>query len=208
LRLFLLAALILTLPASALAAPFEGTVEYTYKYAGEGADQFEAFAPTGTTHEFAGGAARVTLEGGAAAAMMGSILASADGKIAMLKDDEKTVYRMASDAPGDVKRTVTAEEERITILDHRCRKYRVVTDDTEMFVWAAEDIDAPIEAAADRKLAMKGISGLVLKRMTTLTFGDMSVTSIETATKLTVGAPDAARFKVPSDYEVKDFEMP
>lgn len=200
---------LLTAPAVAAPKPFEGTIEFAMTYEGKDAAQASAFAPTGAVYEYREGAVRVTMKGGMAAAMMGTLLATSDGKAYMLKDDEKRAYQMDEGARATEPPTpaVTKHDEVVEIAGYPCTRYTVVIEGESMEVWATDQLAAKTtKAGGGQTLTIAGVAGVVLKKRQSVAAHGMELTTTTTASKVTPGTLDPALFHVPADWETKPFD--
>jgi Domain of unknown function (DUF4412) len=210
-----LTALILACVATLAAwaqTPFQGTLNYSWKFMGEGVEQFEAMMPTGSVLKVRGKDSRFEMEGGMLSAMMGDILAiGKKGEAYMLKDDESTAYKMKKDDKEEgeeIAPVITKEDEVIQIAGYDCQKYSVTTSADGMeitqYVWVNEKFTMP-EAGGGGMLgatSVKGVKGLPMKIM--VNQGPMTMVMTVTSVDLTL--PEKALFKVPKGYKIEDFD--
>lgn len=193
---------------------FEGTVTFKIKATGEGMEQAQMFMPDSYEYKFKDGDILFKLNGGMAAAMVGDILIKGnEGESYMIKNSEKTVYKIsdASDGKSDVAvPEITKEDETIDILGYKCQKYKVVTEvngqKSVQYIWATNDfqIDLPKKKkmpGTGGNIFVDGLKGFPLK----ITTNAMGISMVMTATEVKEEKLDKSLFQVPDDYEVKQF---
>jgi hypothetical protein len=206
--LFLFAALAVCAVAQ---TPFQGTLNYSWKFMGEGVEQFEAMMPTGSVLKVRKGDTRFSMQGGMLSAMMGDILTlGKKGEAYMIKTDESTAYKMKNEKKEEdgTEPVITKEDEVIQIAGYDCQKYSATTtvDGVEVtqYIWVNEKFTMPAGSGGGMMGSggVKGIKGLPMKIM--VNQGPM--TMVMTVTSVDLTAPDKAEFKLPKGYKIEEFD--
>ncbi|MEM0996268.1 MAG: DUF4412 domain-containing protein [Bacteroidota bacterium] len=194
---------------------FEGRIEFTIEVKGAEAEQMKAYMPTAYEYLISGTNMRMITIGGMAAAMMGDmVIQGEEGKVYMVKDDQKRAFIMPDtedeEEEEDINIQVEKMNETLEIAGYTCQKYKVMvpagkgSEDATQYMWTTTKLDVlqPSSVkAAEYNLFVKGLDGFPLKVVTT-TNGmtlDMTVREIE---KKSI---PASKFEIPSDYEVTEF---
>ncbi|MEM0995673.1 MAG: DUF4412 domain-containing protein [Bacteroidota bacterium] len=216
----LLLAIVFSAGAATAQETFQGTLNYGFKFSGEGIEQAQAMLPTGMEMIIRKSDVIVEMQGGMMAMMMGKILTlGKKGKTYMIKDSEETIYvmdveKMKDDAGDAPKPKITKEDETLTIAGYECQKYKVTmeTPQGEMTqqVWVTDQIKLPKSEGAGGPgggltsgLTMEGLPGLPLKTM----INQGPITVIMTAKTVDPGVPDKKLFKLPKGYDKEEFDM-
>lgn len=197
----------------------EGMVSFRLKITGEMADLLGPMMPNKMTVRYKGGDTRVSMEGGLAASMMGDILyISSEDKAYMLKDKEKTAYKMPDNKPSELENaspeiTLLGDE---TINGYACKKYRVVikTDkegSIDQMLWATTDIKMPkpkktTTAGSGAGLFVPEIEGFPVKVEQSLKQAGINMTQIIELEKYEESSQEPNLFRVPENFKIKDFD--
>jgi hypothetical protein len=200
---------------------FQGTLQYDFKFSGEGIEQAQAMLPTGMKLQVRKSDMIVEMQGGMMAMMMGKIITyGKKGKSYMIKDSEETIYTMdpeklKGDDDGDTPDPViTKEDETLTIAGYECQKYKVVAETAQgevtQYVWVTDKIKMPeskggsgMSGGMGANLSMKGLPGMPLKTMV----NQGPVTVVMTAKKIDNTVLDKSLFKLPKGYDKEEFDM-
>lgn len=206
--------------ASGLPLPAqEGMASFRMKITGEMADLMGPMMPHRMIVRFKDGNTRVTMEGGLAASMMGDILyLSADDKSYMVKDKEKTAYKMPerNSEVESVEPTIEyLGEEQVN--GYNCKKYHVIiqTDKEgtiDQILWATSDIQAPkprktSTGGSGAALFVKGIEGFPVKVEQNVKQAGIQLTQTIDLEKFESTPQDASLFVIPENYKIKDFDL-
>lgn len=197
---------------------FQGTLNYSFKFMGEGVEQMEAFMPTGYEFKVRKNDMVMEMQGGMAAMMMGRILVMGKkGKVYMIKDSEETAYLMPKSDDKEEGETPTPkiekQDETIEIAGYTCQKYKVTVEaDGEtatQYMWVTEELKFPemkggngMSGGMGGGMRVEGINGLPLKTM----IDQNGMTVIMTATDLVEESLDKTMFKIPKGYAKEDFD--
>lgn len=198
--------------------PFEGTIKYTSKYLGEGADQLAAFAASGSTIRVRGNEMTYEVEGGLAAAMMGKmVIKPSENTLYIIKNSEQKVYKIKTDGDDNSEEesgpTVVKENETIKIQGLKCQKYKVTLEtdqgDVTQFIWATDEYELSLKKKnrASDALTVQGIKGIAMKKMTIMNMMGAEITVTETVSEFSTEKPDKKEFDIPSSYEVEETTM-
>lgn len=201
---------------------FQGTLQYDFKFSGEGIEQAQAMLPTGMQLQVRKSDVIVEMQGGMMAMMMGKIITyGKKGKTYMIKDSEETIYTMdpekmkGDDEEEKADPVITKEDETLTIAGFECQKYKVVAETAQgevtQYVWVTDKIKMPeskggsggVAGGMSGSLSMKGLPGMPLKTMV----NQGPVTVIMTAKKVDNTMPDKSLFKLPKGYDKEEFDM-
>lgn len=199
---------------------FQGTLKYSFKYMGEGADQMGAFMPESYTINIRKSDMRFQLEGGMLSQIMGCmIFKPKKGTMYLIQESAQKVLKMPLDSDADKAELgepeITKMEETIKIAGYECQKYKVVQNvmgnEVVTSVWVTDQFQLPEESASKNQmtssLRVEGIPGLVMKKMTVMSGMGLDITTIETATEVSTEKPGKDLFKVPKDYEMEETTM-
>lgn len=192
---------------------FEGKITYGIKLEGENADQMAGFMPTSYEYLISGSNLRFRTVGGMTAAMMGEIVVHGEeGDAYMIKDAEKTAYKMPNDDEGYDGKAPQIEKtgKKAEIAGYSCVQYKVTSDggeagDVTQMMWITQDINIAKPKKNGKHggaVFMDGIDGFPLKIESDV----MGMTMIMTATSVKKINVDESEFEIPGDYEVKDFD--
>src|SRR5687767_13114288 len=140
-KLFL--ALTLSAPLVLSAQSFEGVIRFSMEYKGDNAAQLTQMAPSANVVTIKGNNAKVVMEGGMMASMIGDVVNKGDEKTTyFIQSSSKTVYKVKSEEAdkGDdgSDAVVTKENSTAKILGYTCQKYKVVTKSGTNYVWATK----------------------------------------------------------------------
>lgn len=208
----LIVALAFLFPAYLSAQGFEGIIKFSMEYKGDQADQMAMAAPKSNIITIKGNKAKVVMEGGMMAMMIGDVINLGDEKMTyFVQASAKTVYKVKSEElSGDDKDKkdpkVSKESGTATILGYKCQKYKVETDNGVNYVWATKDIDLG-NADYRGKVSYKGVDGVVMKQEMNMEQQGMKITVIMTMTQFEKKTISDSEFTIPSDYTVKE-EIP
>ncbi len=194
---------------------FEGTITFSMKVMGSGAEMMAAFMPTGSIHQYKGADYLMKFEGGMMGSMMGDILMK-DGVVYAVKTDEKTAYKFEDEANGEAppKPNISKEDEVIEILGYKCQKYLAETETPQgpvsVYVWATQDLKIAKPKTSGKSsmmmsssLFMEGVDGVVLKKMTNIDAMGMTLTTVETVTEIKAGKLSKKLFVIPKNFAMK-----
>lgn len=214
----LLFAMILSTSALTAQEVFQGEIDFSMKMMGEGVEQMEAFLPTGMAFTVGKKDMIFSMEGGMAAAMMGNILIKGKkGESYMIKDSEKTAYKIKvpkdNNDAEEMKPKVEKQDEMLTICGYECQKYKITAEtprgEVTQYVWVTDKLKFPemkggngAPGAGLASIKMDGVKGLPLKMMSST----MGFTTIITAEKVAPGTPDKKMFKIPKGYKVEEMD--
>lgn len=196
----------------------EGMASFRMKITGEMADLLGPMMPNRMILRFKDGNTRISMEGGMAAAMMGDILyLGAEDKSYMVKDKEKTAYKMPEKSSEVESAAPVIEflgEEQVN--GYTCKKYHVViqTDKEgtiDQILWATPDIQAPkpkktSTGGSGAALFVKGVEGFPVKVEQNVKQAGINLTQTIDLEKYETAPQDASLFVIPDNYKIKDFD--
>lgn len=196
----------------------EGMASFRMKITGEMADLLGPMMPNRMILRFKDGNTRISMEGGIAAAMMGDILyLGAEDKSYMVKDKEKTAYKMPEKSSEVESAAPVIEflgEEQVN--GYTCKKYHVViqTDKEgtiDQILWATPDIQAPkpkktSTGGSGAALFVKGVEGFPVKVEQNVKQAGINLTQTIDLEKYETAPQDASLFVIPDNYKIKDFD--
>lgn len=205
-KLFL--AVALAAPMALSAQSFEGVIKFSMEYSGDNAAQLKQMAPSANIVTIKGNNAKVVMEGGVMAPMVGDVINKGDEKTTyFVQSSSKTVYKVKSDEnkKDDDSKDVTVTKEKSTakILGYTCQKYKVVTKNGTNYVWATTDIDLG-KVDFRGKVSYKGVEGMIMKQEMNISQDGQSITITMTAVQLEKKSVNDSEFVIPSDYAVKE----
>ena len=196
---------------------FEGKITYKIEYDGENSTMLGAFGPSSYDYMVNDQKLKMKINGGMAAMMMGEFLIDGKKKESyMIKDSEKTAYKIEPEEGSDAETDMNVEEmnEKEEILGYDCQKYKVTVDTDEgqvvQYIWAASDLNLDMgykpdeQTGAASDLFIEGVEGLPLKIHTVIPGMDMDLTM--TASNIEWKDMDKSLFVVPAGYEIKKFD--
>lgn len=195
----------------------EGLVSFKMKITGEMADLMGPMMPNKMTVRYKDGNSRISMEGGMAASMMGDIVyLSEKNEAYMLRDKEKTAYKMPDKQPGEnVKPEVTllGEEE---MNGYKCRKYKIVIKgekdgSVDQIMWATDDIKMPkpkksAAVGSGSSLFLDEIEGFPVKVELSMQQMGINLNQIIELDKYDPAPQDPALFRIPENFKIKDFD--
>lgn len=207
----LIFALALSAPLVLSAQNFEGVIKFSMEYKGDNSAQLTQMAPSANIVTIKGNNAKVVMEGGMMASMIGDVVNKGDEKTTyFVQASSKTVYKVKSEEAkkddGGDDAVVTKESSTAKILGYTCQKYKVVTKNGTNYVWATKDV---IMGNADYrgKVTYKGVEGMVLKQEMNMTQEGQTMQIIMTCVQIDKKSVNDSEFAIPSDYTVKE-ELP
>ena len=191
---------------------FSGKIEMKMELSGEDADQMAAFMPDKLVYQMSDGNFRFDIEGGMMAAMMGYFVF--DGKNTyMVKESEKTAYKMPADSDSETSSTekpkVVKTSETEVILGYTCTKYIVTTTDGSgeeniQHIWATTAIKLPSGMGEiNGSSLVEGVEGFPLKTSSEI---DEGIVMTMVVSKIDAGPVAQSVFEIPASYEIKDFD--
>jgi hypothetical protein len=196
-----------------------GTVDYTYKLVGEGAEQMQGMMPEKMTIKYGKNGIAIEMRGGMMSAAMGkTVVNEKTGEAFIIKDAEKTVYLMSeetikAEAAKVEDATIEKLDETLEIMGYTCQKYVQTTSVQGMslsqVLWVTKDLEAPdYEGEAFKGMAGQGTMSFKIDGFPMLI--EVEMPGMSTKLQLEVSnieyekIPDST-FERPSDYTVKDF---
>lgn len=196
----------------------EGMAIFRMKITGEMADLLGPMMPNRMVLRYKDGNTRLSMEGGLAASMMGDILhLGAEDKSFMIKDKEKTAYKMpekSSEVESVAPVIEFLGEEQVN--GYNCKKYHVViqTDKEgtiDQILWATSEIQAPkpkktSTGGSGAALFVKGIEGFPVKVEQNVKQAGIQLTQTIDLEKYEAAPQDASLFVIPENYRIKDFD--
>jgi hypothetical protein len=208
-KLFL--GLALAAPLMLSAQNFEGVIKFSMEYKGDNAAQLTQMAPSANVVTIKGNNAKVVMEGGMMASMVGDVINKGDEKTTyFVQASSKTVYKVKSEEAdknkGEDDAVVTKENGTAKILGYTCQKYKVVTKSGTNYVWASKDVNMG-NADFRGKVQYKGVEGMVLKQEMNVSQEGQNMTIIMTCVQLDKKTVNDSEFAIPADYTVKE-ELP
>lgn len=194
----------------------QSTVVFRLKITGEMADLLGPMMPQKLIVRSDGGNARITLEGGMAASMMGDILyLEKKDETYMLRDKEKIAYKMPNNSDvGEVKPEVTPLGDE-NINGYNCRKYKVVlkTEEgsIEQTMWTSTDIRLPkpkrnTTGGSGAGLFLQEIEGYPVKVEQSLQRVGLQLRQTIELDRYDTQPLDSALFQIPENFKIKDFD--
>ncbi|MCX7768637.1 MAG: DUF4412 domain-containing protein [Flavobacteriales bacterium] len=192
------------------------TVVFRMKIVGEMADLLGPMMPQKMIVRSDGGNARITLEGGMAASMMGDILyLEKKDETFMLRDKEKTAYKMPKNSDvGEVKPEVTPLGEE-NVNGYECKKYKVVLKTEEgsidQTMWTTTAIPIPkpkrnTTGGSGAGLFLQEVEGYPVKVEQSLQRMGLQLQQTIELERFDTQPLDAALFQLPDNYKIKDFD--
>lgn len=185
---------------------FEGHINYSFKFMGEGVDAYTALMPTSMDLFSSKKAMLVKMNGGMMESTMGETMSTSKGSY-MIKHSEKTIYTFKADADSKEETpTVVKEDEVLTINGMNCQKYKVTRDspmgEQTSYAWINSDYTLPVMGAKGAEsMAIPGVPGIVLKTMVS----QGPITIVLTASEFKTGKQDKKYFTIPKGYAKKDY---
>jgi hypothetical protein len=165
--ILLLLAILLIVPSAFTQKIVLGTVDYSYKVIGEGADQMAGMMPNKMVIKYGKNGLSSKMEGGMMAASMGKTVVNGEtGDVFMIKESEKVLYVMSkeeikaeADKVGET--DVKSFDDTKTIMGYKCKKYtQSITmqgQTVEQTLWATDELKTPdYESEAFRGMAGQG----------------------------------------------------
>jgi len=204
-KLFLAVAILC--PVLLSAQNFEGVIKYGWTCSDS---KVASMMPTTSIITIKGTNAKVVMEGGMMASMMGEMISIGSEKATyFLIASEKTAYKVKTDEVNTKKNddaVVTKENSTAVILGYKCQKYKVVTKSSTIYVWATTEIDLS-NVDYKGKLGYKGVEGMIMKHEMNVVDNGKTYVMTMTMTAYEKKTISDSVFKIPSDYTVKE-EMP
>jgi hypothetical protein len=196
----------------------EGMATFRLKITGEMADLLGPMMPNRMVLRFKDGNTRFSMEGGLAASMMGDFLyLGSEDKSFMIKDKEKTAYKM----PEKSSEVETAEP-AIEFLGvekvngYNCEKYHVLIQtekegSIDQILWATSEIQAPkpkktSTGGSGAALFVKGIGGFPVKVEQNIKQAGIQIMQVIELEKFESAPQDPSQFVIPDNYKIKDFD--
>lgn len=185
---------------------FEGHINYSFKFMGEGVDAYTALMPTSMDLFSSKKAMMVKINGGMMESSMGETVSTPKGSY-MIKHSEETIYTFKTDAEEKKEiPTVVKEDEVLTISGLSCQKYKVIqhnpTGEQTSYAWINSDYILPVMGAKGAEsMAIPGVPGIVLKTMVS----QGPITIVLTASEFKTGKQDKKYFAIPKGYAKKEY---
>lgn len=209
---FLFIALLATCSSLAFAQKaLLGKIIFKASLSGEGAEMAQSMMPDSYEYWVGKGSILFKVKGGLAESMMGEILVNADGSAYLIKHSEKVCYILKNDGSASPQSKAEAEDEVLDILGYACRKYKIETqangESSTQYAWVTDKYKINFMPKGDMAggaggLWINGVKGIPLKVVVSV----MGMTSTMTASELTETKIPKSAFKIPKDYEKKEFD--
>ncbi len=218
-RSFALIVLLILLPAfSALYAQnyFNGKLQYSLTYEGNGAEDMAIILPHSIDVWALGHDIRIKINGGMTDINYGYFLVkNNENQLYIINDTQKVVYRILKRNPYSTfnKPVITDLGVTEVVQGYTCRKYRIdiYTEDgvQNQFVWLTDDLILPpitpeVQALTGNLTTVEGIRGTIIKQIIMAGGASTEMTLAEISEEL----PKAADMSLPQGYQVieKDFD--
>lgn len=217
-NLLVITALLIS-PAAFSQKTVMGTVEYTYKIVGEGAQQMAGMMPEKMVVKYGSSGIAVEMHGGMMSAATGkTVVNGKTGEAFIINDAQKTVYLMSeetikTEAAKAEQATVEKFDETSEIMGYTCQKHvQTITVQgmtmSQVF-WVAKDLKAPdYEGEAFKGMAGQGAISFKIDGFPLLIEVDMpgmaAKLKLEVSNITFEDIPEST-FERPEDYVVRDF---
>jgi len=196
-----------------------GTVDYTYKLDGAGAQQMQGMMPEKMEIKYGENGIAIEMHGGMMAAAMGkTVVNGKTGEAFIIKEAEKTVYLMSDETiKAEAMKVEDAEIQKLDetreIMGYTCQKYLQTTMvqgmNMSQVIWVTKDLKTPdYEGDAFKGMAGQGTMSFKIDGFPMLI--EVEMPGMSTTLQLEVSnieyekIPDNT-FERPADYAVKDF---
>ncbi|MDA3822431.1 MAG: DUF4412 domain-containing protein [Bacteroidales bacterium] len=196
-----------------------GTVDYSYKMLGEGAESLAGMMPNKMIIKYGENGLVMEMDGGMMATAMGkTVVNGLTGEAFMVKDAEKTIYLMSDEdieeaAAKNGEPVIEKLNESKKILGYKCNKYKYINvvegaSITQM-LWVTDELVAPeYKAEAFKGMAGKGamnfdVDGFPMLIEIEIPGAPMTL-ELE-VTNIKFGKLNKSEFEKPSGYTTKSF---
>lgn len=217
--IFLILAVFITAPALYSQKTLIGTVEYSYKLVGEGAESMAGMMPEKMIFKYGKNGLAMEMKGGMMASAMGRTVVNGEtGEAFIIKDSEKAVYLMSQEEIKEQAEKVSTPviqkfDDEKTILGYKCKKYTQTTDvqgvSMTQTLWVTDELFPPeYQGDAFKGMAAQGGMSFDLKGFPMLIEIDMPGMPMKVkleVTNIDFGKIDNSTFKKPAGYTVKSF---
>jgi hypothetical protein len=196
-----------------------GTVDYSYKIKGEGAEQMAGMMPSKMIIKYGENGLTMEMQGGMMAASMGKTVVNGETSEAfMVKESEKTIYLMGEaeiNAAADLASDPDIKEfdETKTILGYECKKYTQSVDvqgnSMTQTLWVTKELSPPdYKGDVFKSMSMQGGLSFDLEGFPMLVEVDMPgmpMTLELEVTNIDFGKISKKEFEKPKGFEEKPF---